>query len=67
MKGMRKAGIGMEDISGLVREVFKAKDEIKEAQEKVRQIEYTLKRSLIDSGNIDALDINYSRLRRMNY
>ena len=39
MKGMRKAGIGMEDISGLVREVFKAKDEIKEAQEKVRQIE----------------------------
>lgn len=67
MKGMRKAGIGMEDISGLVREVFKAKDEIKEAQEKVSQIEYTLKRSLIDSGNIDALDINYSRLRRMNY
>ena len=67
MKGMRKAGIGMEDISGLVREVFKAKDEIKEAQEKVRQIEYTLKRSLIASGNIVALDINYSRLRRMNY
>ena len=67
MKGMRKAGIGMEDISGLVREVFKAKDEIKEAQEKVRQIEYTLKRSLIDSGNIVALDINYSRLRRMNF
>ena len=67
MKGMRKAGIGMEDISGLVREVFKAKDEIKEAQEKVRQIEYTLKRSLIASGNIDALDINYSRLRRINY